>query len=368
MYLKQISIVNFKNHREGKYNFTPEVNCFTGKNGVGKTNLLDAIYYLSFSKSFFNSIDTQNIHFNSDFFIVQGEYDKNDTVEKVYIGLKNGKKKTVKRNDKVYNRLSDHIGLFPLVMVSPADVNLITEGSEGRRKFLDGVISQFDTGFLNNLMKYNKALLQRNALLKQFGEGNFFDADSIALWNEQLAHFAQPIYDSRKQFLSDFIPVFQKYYQIVSGGDEVVGINYISHLNDGEMLPLIEQNVKADLRSQHTKIGVHKDDLEFLLDEKSVKKFGSQGQQKTFVLALKLAQFEVIKNQKGMKPIVLLDDIFDKLDSYRVKALMELVSHHNFGQIFITDTDSERIVSLFEDIDLEPHIVHVEKYQEEDVK
>ncbi len=360
MYLRQISIVNFKNHLEGKYDFSSDINCFTGNNGVGKTNVLDAIYYLSFSKSFFNSIDSQNINFNQDFFIIQGEYSFGDQSEKISIGLKKGKKKTVKRNNKTYKRLSDHIGLFPLVMVSPADVNLITDGSEARRKFIDGVISQFDSVYLENLLNYNKALIQRNALLKQFSDNQYFDSDSLDIWNEKLAQYAMPVHQKRKAFLNDFIPIFQKYYAIVSGGKEIVGLTYTSHLGENHFLDLLHENLSSDLRSQHTKVGVHKDDLEFLISENSVKKYGSQGQQKTYVLALKLAQFEIIKSAKNMKPILLLDDIFDKLDNLRVKALMELVSEHNFGQIFISDTSSQRVLEQFEDIDITPKIFEIE--------
>ena len=209
MFLQHISIVNFKNHLEGSFDFSSDINCFTGNNGIGKTNLLDAIYYLSFSKSFFNSIDSQNINFDHDFFIIQGEYNLDENPEKVYIGMKRGKKKTVKRNNKVYKRLSDHIGLFPLVMVSPADVNLITDGSEVRRKFVDGVISQFDSIYLDNLLKYNKALVQRNALLKSFSENRFFDEESLNLWDMQLEQYAIPVYQTRKSFLDEFIPSFR---------------------------------------------------------------------------------------------------------------------------------------------------------------
>ena len=361
MHLKQISVVNFKNHVEANFEFSSAINCFTGNNGVGKTNMLDAIYYLSFSKSFFNAVDSNNINFNQNFFIVQGEYIDNEHSEKVYIGLKKGKKKVVKRNQKVYKRLADHIGLFPLVMVSPADANLIIEGSEVRRKFLDGVISQYDKVYLENLLKYNKALTQRNALLKQFAENQFFDQESLDLWNLQMEQFATPIYESRTQFLMDFIPIFQKYYDLISGHREEVSLAYISQLNDANFSQLFEANLTADLRSQHTKVGIHKDDLEFLIDGHSVKKFGSQGQQKTYLLALKLAQFEIIKNIKGKNPILLLDDIFDKLDNKRVKALMKLVSEHNFGQIFISDTNGKRVTDLFEDIDIEPKIFEVTK-------
>jgi len=359
MHLKQISVVNFKNHLEASYRFTDGINCFTGDNGVGKTNILDAIYYLSFSKSFFNSIDSHNINFDSDFFIVQGEYEVNGKDEKVYIGLKQGKKKTVKRNNKIYKRLADHIGLFPLVMVSPADESLIVDGSEVRRKFIDGVISQFDKPYLENLLKYNKALTQRNALLKQFWDNQFFDADSLELWNLQMAQYAMPIYQTRKKFLDEFIPVFQKYYELISGNREEVSLAYHSQLNDSDFTSLFKLHLDADLKSHHTKVGIHKDDLAFLISNHSVKKYGSQGQKKTYLLALKLAQFEMIKKIKGKKPILLLDDIFDKLDRTRVQALLALVSAHNFGQIFISDTNATRVKELFKNIGIEPKMFEV---------
>jgi DNA replication and repair protein RecF len=360
MHLKQISVVNFKNHLEANFEFSDSINCFTGNNGVGKTNILDAIYYLSFSKSFFNSIDSHNINFGQDFFIIQGEYDVNDKSEQIYVGLKQGKKKALKRNKKTYKRLADHIGLFPLVMVSPADQSLIIDGSEVRRKFIDGVISQFDKVYLENLLNYNKALTQRNALLKHFYENQYFDAESLEIWNLKLIQFAQPVYDTRKQFLDQFIPVFQKYYSLISGNKEVVSLEYISQLNTQSFEALFADSLPAELKSLHTKVGIHKDDLEFLVSNHSVKKYGSQGQQKTYLLALKLAQFEIIKNIKGKKPILLLDDIFDKLDTSRVKALMELVSAHNFGQIFISDTNANRVIDLFEDIDIDPRVFNIE--------
>ena len=271
MHLEKLSVINFKNHLEGDYTFSDGINCFTGNNGVGKTNILDAIYYLSFSKSFFNSIDSHNINFDQDFFLIQGEYAKNESKEKVHIGLKKGKKKIIKRNDKPYKRMADHIGLFPLVMVSPADVNLIVDGSDIRRKFIDGVISQYDKRYLESLLKYNKALTQRNALLKQFYDNQYFDQDALELWNLQMDQYAVPVYETRKQFLDEFIPVFQRYHEMVSGGKEVVSLAYVSQLSDQNMSQLFETHLKSDLKSQHTKAGIHKDDLEFLIGGHSIK-------------------------------------------------------------------------------------------------
>lgn len=360
MYLKHISVVNYKSHIEGKYEFSKDINCFTGNNGVGKTNLLDAIYYLSFTKSFFHSIDANNINFNSDFFMIQGEYQMEEEVDKVNIGLKKGKKKAVKRNGKLYSKIAEHIGNYPLVMVSPADSELITEGSEVRRKFMDGVISQFDGLYLKNLIRYNKALAQRNALLKSFAESGRVDYDTLHLWNDQLVQYAKPVHNVRKQFISDFTPIFSKYYNLISSSVEEVTLSYHSDLIESDLMELLKETIPMDLRSQHTKRGVHRDDLKFLIADHSIKKFGSQGQQKTYLLALKLAQFEIIQKTLGKKPILLLDDIFDKLDKERLKSLMELVSAHNFGQIFISDTDAHRIMDLFEHIDMKPKIFTIE--------
>ncbi len=351
MHLKKLSILNFKNYPEAELEFSSHVNCFTGNNGEGKTNVLDAIHYLSFCKSFFNPIDSQNILHEAPFFLIQGLFDTGDKEEEVYCGQKRNQKKQFKRNKKEYQRLAEHIGLFPLVMISPADSELITEGSESRRKFIDSVIAQFDREYLENLIQYNKVLSQRNALLKQIADIGKFDKDSLEVWDVQLIDYGKKVFEKRKQFIDNFIPIFQKYYELISGGREQVGIQYVSHLNDAAFADVLAKALNRDKVMEYTTVGIHKDDLEFTINGHPLKKFASQGQQKSFLIALKLAQFDFIKNIKHVTPILLLDDIYDKLDDLRVKQLMELVSSDHFGQLFITDTHPQRIVELFKTTD-----------------
>lgn len=347
MYLKNLSVLNFKNYPEAQLEFSSHVNCLTGNNGEGKTNILDAIHYLSFCKSFFNPIDSQNILHNAPFFMLQGVFDVNAQEEEVYCGLKRNQKKQFKRNKKEYQRLADHIGLFPLVMISPADSELITEGSESRRKFVDSVIAQFDRDYLESLIQYNKVLSQRNALLKQIADSGKFDKTSLEIWDVQLIEHGKKVFEKRKQFIHDFISIFQKYYELISGGREQVGLNYSSHLNEAAFADVLAKAINRDRAMEYTTVGIHKDDLEFTIDTHSLKKYASQGQQKSFLIALKLAQFDFIKKIKGITPILLLDDIYDKLDDLRVKQLMELVSSDHFGQLFITDTHPNRLANLF---------------------
>jgi DNA replication and repair protein RecF len=361
VYLKKLSLINFKNCAEAELEFSAQVNCFVGNNGEGKTNLLDAIHYLSFCKSYFNSIDSQNIKHNEPFFVVQGVFEKEEKEENVYCGLKRNQKKKFKRNQKEYSRLADHIGHFPVVMISPYDSDLIAEGSEIRRKFIDSIISQFDRNYLDNLISYNKVVSQRNALLKQFAEMRGFDAESLEIWDAQLIELAQQIYEVRKTFLENFIPIFQEYFELITNGKEAVSITYKSHLNENDFPDLVLRVREKDRAIQYTSVGVHKDDLVLKIGDHTIKKFGSQGQQKSFLIALKLAQYHYIKQEKGLSPILLLDDIFDKLDSKRVKQLMELVTKNTFGQVFITDTNVDRIPDIFENLD-----IHLATFKVED--
>lgn len=346
MFLEQISIVNFKNCTQVELVFSAKINCFTGRNGAGKTNILDAIHYLSFCKSFFNPIDSQNIRHNENFFIIQGNYIKDNNKDVVYCGQKANQKKQFKCNKKEYARLADHIGLFPLVMISPTDINLILEGSEERRRFLDSIISQFDKSYLDNLINYNKALNHRNRLLKDFYSLNFIDNESLEIWDDQLSSFGMQIYFKRVEFLKEFLPIFQKYYHFISLGNETVQLIYHSQIHEKDLSLLLKENVQRDLTAQFTTIGIHKDDLILNLGDYPIKKTGSQGQQKTYLVALKLAQFDFIKDVTGFKPILLLDDIFDKLDTTRVKQIIKLVAEDHFGQIFITDTSHEHIEKI----------------------
>ena len=346
MYLQKISLVNFKNIESQTFDFQQKINCFVGDNGVGKTNVLDAIYYLSFAKSYFNSVAIQNIKHNEPFFMIEGDYILNDRTEKIVCSLKRGQKKVLKRNGKNYEKFSEHIGQIPLVIISPADRDLVTEGSDTRRKFIDGVISQQNKAYLQDLISYNKVLIQRNALLKYFAANRTFDALNLSVYNEQLATYGTKIYEVRKDFLEKFIPIFNEKYQIISGDKESVNLIYKSQLQDFSMLEALNKSLEKDKILQFTTSGIHKDDLSFEIDEYPIKKFGSQGQQKSYLIALKLAQFEFIKQQSNIIPILLFDDIFDKLDENRVLQIIELVNNDEFGQIFITDTHSERTENI----------------------
>ena len=350
MHLKKLSLINFKNYCEAGIDLDAGVNAFVGGNGEGKTNLLDAIHYLSLCKSYFNAIDGQNIKQQEDFFILQGAFELDGIEENVSCGLKRGQKKIFKRNQKEYDRLADHIGLLPVVMISPTDTNLITDGSDERRKFPDSIISQFDRNFLEDLITYSRALMQRNTYLKMAAQSRSFDLDSLEIWNEQLVITGLRIHASRQRFILDLIPIFRYYYNFISSERETVDIRYESHLNDGDFKTSLAESTDRDRILQYTSVGPHKDDLVFIINGFPVKRFASQGQQKSFLIALKLAHFDFVSKQKGLKPVLLLDDIFDKLDDDRVGKLMELVSKDNFGQIFITDTHPERLLSIFENI------------------
>ena len=350
MFLKNLSLVNYKNVEEQQYEFDSKTNCFVGDNGKGKTNILDAIYHLAFGKSYFNPLAGQNIKHGEDFFIIQGNFKLRDRNEKIVCSLKKGMKKIIKRNNKVYDRLSDHIGLLPLVIISPADRDLILEGSDIRRKFMDSVISQSDKEYLQTLLKYNKILQQRNTLLKYFAINHSFDQATISVYNEQLNGFGTSIFNKRAAFIEDFIPIFKEQYMAITGGEELVNIHYESKLFSQNLLSLLESNIEKDRALQYTSIGIHKDDLRFEIENYPIKKFGSQGQQKSFLIALKFAQFQFLKAHAGTTPIMLLDDIFDKLDEKRVKHIITLVDDENFGQIFISDTHPERTEEVVKSI------------------
>lgn len=317
-----------------------------GKNGIGKTNILDAIYHLANGKSYFNPLALQNIKHGEDFFVVDGEFEKNGRTEQILCSLKKGQKKILKRNGKVYEKFSDHIGFIPLVIISPADSDLIIEGSETRRKFIDTVISQLDSSYLQQLIQYQKIIIQRNALLKFFALNHVFENDTLSIYNEQLNALGQFIFEKRKKFLIDFIPIFNNYHREITNSAETVQLVYQSNLFEKDTLTLLEENISKDRALHYTSVGVHKDDLSFEIDNYPIKKFGSQGQQKSFLIALKLAQFDFVKKQSGEKPILLFDDIFDKLDEFRVSKIIEMVNKEEFGQLFISDTHPERTENI----------------------
>jgi DNA replication and repair protein RecF len=318
-----------------------------GNNGMGKTNLLDAIYYLSFCKSYSNSIDSQNIEHNADFFMLQGKYSLGDTEEEIYCGMKRRQKKHFKRNKKEYDRLADHIGLLPLVLVSPGDDELIADGSDERRKFMDSVISQYDKTYLNSLLNYNNALKQRNALLK---EETLTDESLYEIWEEMMVKYGNYIYTRRKDFVEEFIPIFQEIYRFISNDNEQVHLNYKSQLTDVDLKQKLQANRERDRLIGFSMNGIHKDELEMMLGDYPMKRVGSQGQNKTYLISLKLAQFNFLKRTHGIAPILLLDDIFDKLDALRVKQIVELVAGDNFGQIFITDTNRKHLDEILSQI------------------
>jgi len=358
MHLKHINIINFKNITQAELSFTPGINCFVGPNGSGKTNMLDAFYYLSFCKSYFNSADSINIKHDEAFFVIQGEYDRKNEKEHIYCGIKRNQKKQFKRNKKEYSKLSDHIGLLPLVMISPSDEQLITEGSEQRRKYIDSVVSQDDKVYLNRVIRYNRILMQRNALLKQLRETRE-NATALEIWDVQLAELGHLIYEQRKEFINELEPIYRHYHSYLSGGNDDVKLVYRSHLAEGEFRNQLEQNRQKDVILGYTSRGIHKDDIDLLLDGYSIKKIASQGQKKTFLIALKLAQFDFLFKHGGIKPILLLDDIFDKLDEMRGERLIELVAKDHFKQIFITDTRQEQLDAFLRKIDKESRIFKV---------
>ncbi|WP_411031533.1 DNA replication/repair protein RecF [Spongiimicrobium sp. 3-5] len=342
MFLKNLSLINYKNFDSLKLTFDPKINCFVGSNGIGKTNILDAIYHLSFGKSYFNPVGSQNIKHGEDFFVIDGEFEKDGRQEKIVCSLKRGIKKVIKRNGKTYERFSDHIGFLPLVIISPADRDLITEGSDARRKFVDSVISQSDKQYLQALINYNKVLMQRNSLLKYFAVNHTFNATTLSVYNEQLDQYGSLVFKKREAFLKTFIPIFKEQYTAISAAAEEVSLTYDSKLLQTPLSELLTNSLEKDKALQYTSVGIHKDDLSFEISGHPIKKFGSQGQQKSFLIALKLAQFNFIKKEAKTTPILLLDDIFDKLDEHRVAQIVHLVDDESFGQIFISDTHAER--------------------------
>ena len=347
MKLQELHILNYKNIREAGLNFSDKLNCFVGLNGQGKTNILDAIYYLSFTKSAYNAIDSQNIHHDEEMAMIQGKYEGEEVIS---CGIKRGVKKQFRRGKKDYKRLLDHIGLIPLVMVSPQDSELVVDGSDERRKFMDGVISQYSKAYLEHLTQYNVLLKQRNALLKQYADTpvEALPTTLFEVLEQQLVMHAMPIYQERVRFIEQFVPYFQQVYSAISGDKEQVALEYVSQLHERELEEALARTRTRDLILGWTSQGIHKDELEMRLGEYPLKRVGSQGQQKTFLLAMKLGQALYLSDQQvlNQQPILLLDDIFDKLDSERVERIIQLVVGQQFGQIFITDTDRQHLTAL----------------------
>lgn len=347
MILRKLSLVNFRNYEQLEVECSERINCFTGLNGSGKTNLLEAIHYLALCKSFLNPSDTLNIRFEAPFFVIQGVFGKEDNSEEtIYCGVKKGQKKVFRKNGKDYDRLSDHIGLIPLVVVNPSDGVLITGSSEERRRFMDSVISQYDRHYLDQLIAYNRVLSQRNALLKQIGKGNT-DTATLEILDMQLAQHGVVLFEKRRSFISLIQPIFHSFYSLLSGDNEEVEIEYNSVLHSKSFEQALIDAHQRDLVMEYTTVGIHRDDLDLKINGHSLKKSGSQGQQKTFLISLKLAEYRLLDQSTGRKPLLLLDDIHDKLDADRVYRLMELVCGPDFGQLFITDTGAGRMHVLF---------------------
>ena len=346
MYLKKLALTNFKNYELNELEFSPKINCFVGNNGVGKTNILDAIHYLSLTKSFFNNIDSISIRHGEDYFIIQGIFVRDGEEDQIYCAFQKQKQKLLKRNGKEYQKLSDHVGRYPVVMISPADNALITEGSEDRRRFMNKIVSQYNAEYLDSALSYSKALQQRNKLLKDFKSSGKFDEDVLSIWDAQLVKYGTYVHGERKALVNELIPVFQEYYSLISSGKESVKLKYRSHLSEGSFTDALLNSINKDRFLEYTTVGIHKDDLLLEMNDFSVKSLSSQGQQKSYLVALKLAKFNYIKRKAGFSPILLLDDIFDKFDAERVEQIIRLVGNHRFGQIFITDTHQNRLQDI----------------------
>jgi len=360
MIIRKLSLINFKNHSAQNFEFSTQINCFVGNNGVGKTNILDALHYLSVAKSFLGNTDLNNIRINEDFFALEGEIFDGEKDNILQIQQSKETKKILKKNDKLYSRIADHIGFLPSVIISPYDSNLISDAGESRRKFLDSMISQTDADYLFNLIQYQKTVQQRNSLLKNFAKNRFFDAESLEIYDEPLTRFATAIFEKRKHFTDLMIPIIQNYYRVISHDNEEVSVQYKSDLFQADFSEILNENLERDRVLTYTSKGVHKDDLLFEMNASPMRKTASQGQQKSFLIALKLSQMNRIKELTGKTPILLLDDIFDKLDDQRVSQLIELVNKEHFGQIFITDTSKERTENIVKRINEESKIFEIE--------
>jgi len=346
MHLKKLTLLNFKNCSDVVLDFSENVICFLGNNGQGKTNILDAIFYLSYTKSYFSSIDSHNIQFGLPFFVISGEFSLQDEIVSLNCAVKLGKKKIFRKNKQIYTKLAEHIGEFPVVMITPYDINLILEGSEIRRKFIDSLISQFNRKYLDCLIDYNKLLQQRNIILKKWSDTGVNQESLLDVIDFQLISKGEYIYKTRNSFLIDFIPEFSFYYKNIAQSEEDVELIYQSALSNNNFKDILKTNLQKDIKLRYTSEGIHRDDLLFKIHKYPLKKYGSQGQQKSFLIALKLAKLNFIKKKKEYYPILLLDDIFDKLDDNRVSYLINLIKDDKLGQVFITETSLSRIPDI----------------------
>lgn len=342
MYLNQLKIQGFKNFEHQVFEFKKRINCFIGPNGIGKTNTLDAIYHLCLGKSFLSQTK-DCLGFKHDVFFIEGSFTDDKKFEKVVCSFQKSKnKKVLFRNDKSYKKLSEHIGLIPTVVVSPIDRDIIIGLSSDRRKFIDGIIAQTNLGFLDSLINYNKTLQQRNSYLKNCKINGSFDELLIDSFNQQLIRYGKNVYQKRKSFINRYVPFFDKHYHHICLGEENVEITYQSQLDDHEFEFLLKNSITQDLALGHTSKGLHRDDLNFYLNKKQLRKYGSQGQQKSFITALKFAQYEFLKTETQKSPLLLFDDAFDRLDQKRVEQILDLINRNGFSQIFLTDTHLNR--------------------------
>lgn len=351
MQLQTLQLVNFKNYAEVRVDFSSKINVLVGKNGSGKTNLLDAIYYLSLTKSAVSSSDNFCIRHGAQHFFLKGLFLKPGGATEITSAFQMGSKKIFKEGVNEYQKLSDHIGKYPVVLIAPDDTELVKEGSEARRKFFDSIISQLDRSYLESLIQYNYALRQRNGLLKIFSETNSFDGAALETYDHVLIQLGTAVFQKRKAFVTEYAPVFKRFYNFIVE-DEEAAVVYNTELDLIGYKEGLYNNRKRDLYLQRTNFGIHRDDYQFALGSGDLKRLGSQGQKKSFIIAMKLAQFDVIKRHKGFKPILLLDDIFDKLDDFRIERLLELIKNDELGQLFITDARPDRTAALLRQIDV----------------
>ncbi len=351
MFLEQLKLTHFRNYAFQSVAFSPKLNLVTGLNGMGKTNLLDAVYYLCMGKSHFGGTDRNVVKQGEEFFRLEGRFSLKNKQEKIVAKVVPSKQKTFERNDTAYSRISDHVGLLPVVFMAPDDTVLALEGSEERRRFVDNTLCQLDHRYLEELLTYNKVLQNRNALLKQFAERGGYNPTLLSVYDQQLLSPSAYILEKRKHFSGQFLPLFQTYYRLICDDAEEVDCLYRSQLLENELEDLLKESSEKDRLLQRTTVGIHKDDLQFFMNGFPLKRFASQGQLKSFVLSLKLAQHDLLKNEKEILPILILDDLFDKLDDQRVGLLMGLLSKGDFGQVFISDTHPERAEEITKNFD-----------------
>lgn len=358
LYINKISLVQFKNYTQETFSFGHRIVGITGRNGAGKTNLLDAIYYLCFTRSYFTSNESQNVRYQTNGFRLEGYLERNQQAEKIICTVKEGKKE-ISLNDDKYDRFSRHIGQFPAVMIAPDDAEIILGGSEERRKWLDSLLSQLYPDYLDHLIIYQKILLQRNTLLKNMAATGQNQDSLLDVFDLQLVMHGVPVYETRKAFLQTFIPKVQELYDYIAGTHEVVNIQYQCTLQEEDYATQLNNARYRDMQLQRTSTGIHRDDLSFLLNDHLMKTSASQGQRKSFLFALKLAQYDVIRQHKKFPPLLLLDDVFEKLDQERVTRLIALVASDNYGQVFITDTHADRLRQAFAGIDQALQLIEV---------